>query len=63
MKTLNCKNQNGKSLKLKWQNVKMIKLKWKYKIGKVRIVNFWNKKMAKIRIVEYNIKVIKYKDK
>ena len=42
MKTLNCKNQNGKSLK--WQNVKMIKLKWKYKIGKVRIVNFWNKK-------------------
>ena len=41
----------------------MIKLKWKYKIGKVRIVNFWNKKIAKIRMVEYNIKVIKYKDK
>ena len=42
----------------------MIKLKWKYQIGKVRIVNFWNKKMAKIRMVEYNIiKVIKYKDK
>ena len=41
----------------------MIKLKWKYKISKVRIVNFWNKKIAKIRMVEYNIKVIKYKDK
>ena len=37
----------------------MIKLKWKYKIGKVRIINFWNK-MAKIRMVEYNIEVIKY---
>ena len=48
MKTLNCKNQNGKSLKLKWQNVKMIKLKWKYKTGKVRIVNFWNKKWQKL---------------
>ena len=44
MKTLNRFNQNGKGLKLKWQNFKMIKLEWKYKIGKVRIVNFWNKK-------------------
>ena len=50
-------------IKLKWQNVKMIKLKWKNKIGKVRIVNFWNKKMATITMVEYNIKVVKYKDK
>ena len=25
----------------------MIKLKWKYKIGKVRIVNFWKKKKKK----------------
>ena len=43
----------------------MIKLKWNYKIGKVRIVNFWKKKkkMAKIKMVEYNIKVVKYKDK
>ena len=35
----------------------MIKLKWKYKIGKVRIVNFWNKKWQKkgtvIRETEY----------
>ena len=38
-----CKNQNGKSLKLKWQYVKMIKFKWNYKIGKVRIVIFWDK--------------------
>ena len=29
MKTKNCKNQNGKSLKLKCENVKMIrKLEW-----------------------------------
>ena len=41
----------------------MTKLKWKYKIGKVRIENFWNKKNGKIRMVEYNIKVVKYKDK
>ena len=41
----------------------MIKLKWKYKTGKVRIVNVWNKKWQKIRMVEYNIKVVKYKDK
>ena len=40
----------------------MIKLKWKYKIGKVRIVNF-EIKNGKIRMVEYNIEVIKYKDR
>ena len=40
----------------------MIKLKWKYKISKVRIVNFWNKNGI-IRMVKYTIKVVKYKEK
>ena len=48
---------------IKFKSCKMIKLKRKYKIGKVRIVNFEIKKWQKNRMVEFNIKVIKYTDK